>query len=203
MPVTVNDDKVWFDEPRKLEEICAAVSTANERGSNVLLLSHFESTVAGVTARLREKGIHHERYSSSELCSSAGGKIWVGLARVFQVGYQATAPAQGETLEIIVTEHHPLHSRDQEIVDAAAKLSCSAEVTFYFSLDDAVMKYFGAESIKSLFEVLGIDKNESISHHLINTAIRNAQEKIERKVGKDLPAHSAADWFNYNLREQK
>ena len=141
--------------------------------------------------------------TSSELCSSAGGNVWVVLARVFQVGYQGTAPAQGATIEIIVSEHHPLHSRDQEIVDAAAKLSCNAQVTFYFSLDDAVMKYFGAESIKSLFEVLGVDKNESISHHLINTAIRNAQEKIESKVGKDLPAQSPADWFNYNLREQK
>jgi len=203
MPVTIKDDKVWFDESRKLEEICAAVSTASGRGSNVLLLSHFESMVAGVTAKLREKGINHERYSSSDLCSSATGKVWVGLARVFQVGHQTTAPVPGQTIEIIVAEHHPLHSRDREIVDAAAKLSCNAQLTFYFSLDDVVMKYFGAEPIKSLFEVLGVDKNEAISHHLINTAIRNAQEKIESKVGKDLPAHSPADWFHYNLREQK
>jgi len=203
MPVTVNDDMVWFDERRKLEEICAAVSIAKGRNSKVLLLSHFESTVADVEARLRERDIHHERYSSAALCSSGTGQVWVGLARIFQVGYQTTSPTQDESIEIIVTEHHPLHSRDQEIVDAAAKLSCNAQVTFYFSLDDAVMKYFGAESIKSLFEVLGVDKNESISHHLINSAIRNAQEKIESKVGKDLPAHSAADWFRYNLREQE
>ena len=96
-----------------------------------------------------------------------------------------------------------MRSRDKSVVDAAANLSCNAQLCFYFSLDDPVMKHFGAETIKALFERLGIDKNECISHHLINAAIRTAQEKIETQVGKDVATYSAEDWFKYNLRGKK
>jgi preprotein translocase subunit SecA len=78
-------------------------------------------------------------------------------------------------------------------------MACKTTLRFYFSLDDPLMKYFGAEHIKALFERLGIDKRESVEHHLINTAIRSAQEKIESKVGRDVPTVSAEDWFKYNL----
>jgi preprotein translocase subunit SecA len=106
------------------------------------------------------------------------------------------ARLSAEALEIMVAERHPMQSRDQEIVNAAANMACKSSLRFYFSLDDPLMKHFGAETIKALFERLGIDKNESVEHHLINTAIRTAQEKIESKVGKDVPTVSAEDWFN-------
>ena len=96
-----------------------------------------------------------------------------------------------------------MHSRDQELVQAAGKLPCKPSLTFHFSLDDPLLKFFGNEKIKALMVRLGMDKSESISHQLINNAIRSAQEKIEKKVGKDVPTHSAADWFKYNLREKE
>jgi len=205
MPVTLNDDRVWFDENRKVEQICDQVSTARENGHSVLLLSHFESTLARLAPLLGEKGISLERFSSlnpAELCG-ASGRVWFGLARNFQVTYETSLPTEGAALEIVVAEHHPMQSRDQEIVEAAAKLACNAELCFHFSLDDPVMKHFGADPIKALFERLGIDKNECITHPFINTAIRNAQEKIESQVGRDLTTQSAEDWFKYNLPEKK
>lgn len=202
-----NDDKVWFDETLKLEQICNEVSAAQANRHNMLVLSHFEATLARLIALLRQKGIQHERFSSfnpSELCMSSPGRVWLGAAQSFRVAHEmrslAEGASDGETaLEIIVSEHHPLQSRDQEIIDAAAKLSCKAQVCFYFSLDDPVMKHFGAGSVQALFERLGIEKSECISHQLINTAIRSAQEKIENKVGKDVPTSSVEDWFKYNL----
>jgi preprotein translocase subunit SecA len=205
MPVTLNEDKVWFDESRKLENLCADVSAAEANGHNVLLLSHFESSITILAAALRGRGIVYERFSSlnpSELCANPPAKVWLGAARVFQVANQ-TSPVEGVALEIMVAEHHPMQSRDQEIVNAAANIACRSKLCFYFSLDDPLMKHFGAETIKALFERLGVDKSDCIEHHLINTAIRSAQEKIESKVGKDVPTHSAEDWFKYNLPAKK
>lgn len=206
MPVTVHEDKVWFDEAQKLEHICADVSIVQAKGSSVLLLSHFESTLASLTSALRQKGITYERFSSLnpvELCRSAPGKVWFAPVRAFHVANETMVTGQGSELVIIVAEHHPMHLRDQEIVHAAGKLSCNPQLSFYFSLDDPVMKHFGTEKIKALFERLGVDKSECISHRLINTAVRTAQEKIEKQVGKDVPTHSAEDWFEYNLPEKK
>jgi len=206
MPVNINADKVWFDEARKLEHICTDISYVQANHRSVLVLSHFESTLARLSSALRQKGIVPKRFSSlnpAELCLSAPGKIWLGSASAFQVASELTSPTVGSALEIIVAEHHPMHSRDKFVVDAAAKLSCHAQLSFYFSLDDPVMKHFGAETVKALFERLGIDKDECISHQLINAAIRTAQEKIETQVGKDVPKHSAEDWFKYNLPGKK
>jgi preprotein translocase subunit SecA len=206
MPATINEDKIWFDEARKLEHICADISDFRSHGRSVLVLSHFESTLTSLDSALREKGITHERFSSlnpAELCMSSPGKVWFASAGAFQVTNEMTPIVHGSKLAIIVAEHHPMHSRDSQIVDAATKLACDAQLCFYFSLDDPVMKHFGNERIKSLFERLGIDKNECISHHLINTAIRTAQGKIEKQVGKDVPTHSAEDWFKYNFRDKE
>lgn len=210
MPVTLKDDRVWFDDAHKLEQIGKDVSVFQAKGYSVLLLSHFEGTLARLGALLSQLGIRHERFSSlnpSELCASSEARVWLGAAAAFRVASQTALPDAGRTgagaLEILVAEHHPLQSRDQEIADAAAKLSCRSELGFYFSLDDPVMDHFGGETVKALFERLGIDKSECISHRFINNAIRNAQEKIESEVGKDVPTYSAADWFKYNLPKKK
>jgi hypothetical protein len=202
MPVILNEDKVWFDESRKLESLCADAAAAGASGHSVLLLSHFESSITLLAAGLREKGIGYERFSSlnpSELCANPRATIWLGSTRAFQVPNQSTTTFDGPVLEIKVAEHHPMQSRDQQIMNAAANMACQTALCFYFSLEDPLMKHFGADPIKALFERLGIDKSECIEHHLINTAIRTAQEKIESKVGRDVPTTSAEDWFKYNL----
>lgn len=206
MPVILNDDKVWFDETLKLEQICAQVAAAQTNDWSVLLLSHFEVTLSRLARFLQGQGIHFERFTSlnpSALCSQSTTRVWLGSTRAFGVTRDLTSPTAAGTLEVIVAEHHPLQSKDQEVVDAAAQLSCNAQLCFYFSLDDPLMRHFGTDSIKALFERLGIEKGECISHHLINTAIRSAQEKIENKVGKGVPTESAEDWFKYNLRDKE
>ena len=200
------DDKVWFDETTKLQQLCNDVADACLNGHGVLLISYFEATLSRLSSLLQEKGISHDRFSAfnpAELCASSPGKVWVGSALSLNVG-QATSPAvAGGTLEIIVAEHHPMQSRDQQLVDSAKRLACDGHLCFHFSLDDPVMRHFGSETIKALYERLGIPKDECISHHLVTRAIRTAQEKIESTVGRDVPTNSAEDWFKYNLPDQK
>jgi len=206
MPVSMVDDKVWFDETTKLQQVCNDVAAARLDGRSVLLLSYFDATLARLSTQLQEKGISHDRFSAfnpAELCASSSGKVWLGSALAFKVA-QATSPVvTGNKLEIIVAEHHPMQSRDQQVVDSAKRLSCEGHLCFHFSLDDPVMKLFGSETIKTLLERLGIPKDECVSHHLVTRAIRTAQEKIESQVGKDVPTHSAEDWFKYNLSGKK
>lgn len=206
MPVIKNDDKVWFDEAIKVDQICNDVFAAQQQGHSVLLLSHFEATLARLAALLIQKGIRHERFSSlnpSELCTGSPGKVWLGSARGLPVSSETRTAIEGAPLEVIVAEHHPMQSRDQVVIDAVAKLACQPQLCFHFSLDDPVLKHFGNASIKALFERLGIEKTECITHHLVTRAIRTAQEKIESKVGRDVPTVSVEDWFKYNLPEKK
>jgi preprotein translocase subunit SecA len=200
--VVHHDDKVWFDEATKLKQICVEVLAQATNGENVLVLSHFEATISRLAASLQQNGQKYERFSSlnpSELCNPGAGKIWLGAASALQKG-SGSARVRARSLKVIVAEHHPIRSRDQLVIDAAAALPCEVELCFHFSLDDPVMQHFGAETVKALFERLGVNKDECISHRLVTTAIRNAQEKIESQVGRDVPTHSAEDWLKYNLR---
>jgi preprotein translocase subunit SecA len=204
MPVILDEDKVWFDEQIKLDQLCRDVAALQHEGQSVLVLSHFEATQARIATLFQAKGVRFERFTSlnpSDLCSSATTRVWLGSARGFRFDHQLSSNTSGAALQIIVCEHHPLKSKDQQLVDAAKNLACNGSLCFYFSLDDPLMRRFGSNSIQPLFERLGIDKSECISHRLINTAIGTAQEKIEAEVGKDVPTYSVEDWFKYNLKK--
>lgn len=204
MALTINDDKVWYDEARKLEQLCLRVSDVCNSGQSLLLLSHFESGLDSIARLLREKGTGHKRspLNIAELDASGQAKVWLSHARTFHTENKMTSATAKVSLEIIVAEHHPMQTRDQEVINTAASLECDATLTFYFSLDDPLMKYFGSDSIKTLFQRLGMEQDECISHPLVTRSIRQAQEKIESKVGKDLAAQSAEDWFKYNLQNK-
>lgn len=205
MPVSLTDDRVWFDCNHKLQEICNQVSNSLAEGSNILLLSHFQSTLSTLEHLLRERGIAYQKFNafdSNRLCSVVSRTAWVGFVRTFQSpNALSSQTATAGRLQIVIAEHHPRQSRDQAVIDAAAKLGCVSEVCFYFSLDDALLKYFNGLSIQKLLKRLGIDESECISHPLVTSAIRGAQEKIEELVPKDLQAESIEDWFKYNLRD--
>jgi preprotein translocase subunit SecA len=210
MPAAMLDDKVWWNLERKLAGICEAIVAIRSAGRNVLLLAHFEGTLAGLETALRTRRIEHQRFAtsiSSMLCrvnSDGSGKIWAGRADAFLPSNTLGAKdphrrdTSPELLEIIVADHHPLRSKDEPLVKTAASLACQSQITFHISLDDPLLVHFGVTSIQHLFKQLGMDEETSLSNSLITAAIRRAQAKIESGTPKDLPAHSIADWFKYN-----
>jgi len=207
------DDKVWWNVERKLEGICAEIAATIAAGGNVLVLAHFEGGLAIVETALRTRPIEFREFSlfdSSKLCSThtdGAGKVWAGLARAFQPpktrGPDKSAAARsGIPLKIVVAERHPLRSRDEQLIQAAATVACQTQLTFHISLDDSLLANFGARSIQQLFKQLGVAEETCLSNSMITTAIRRAQEKIESRVANDLPAASIEDWFKYNLPEK-
>ena len=202
MPLTHSDDKVWFDTSIKFRHLCDDVARAKHRSSNVLILSHFDTTVLRMERLLNENQIRHEQFAlfdSSLLASATPGNVWLGNARALQLPNALVRPTAVTPLEILVTEHHPLSSRDREVIDAAAKLPCDTDICFYFSLDDPLMRHFGSDNLQALLTRLGMPPDESISHPFVTKAIRRAQEDIERKVPKDFSTQSIEDWFRHNL----
>src|SRR6185369_9947671 len=50
---------------------------------------------------------------------------------------------------------------------------------FFLSLEDDLLRIFGAERIQKIMERLGMEEGEPIEHRWINSAIENAQKKVE------------------------
>lgn len=96
--------------------------------------------------------------------------------------------------KIIFGEHYPLSSKETELYE---KLQL-AEAIVYSSLTEPIFKKFGGEFIIELMHKLGMNENEMVAHKLISKSIRNAQEKMEKKITIEQPASSAEDWFLRN-----
>jgi preprotein translocase subunit SecA len=102
-------------------------------------------------------------------------------------------------LQILVAEHHPLRSRDEQVLQAAEAMAGEGELTFHISLDDPLLTNFGVRSLQDFGRRLGIDEDSFLSNPMITRSIRQAQDKTEKKVPRDLPAVSIEDWFQHNL----
>ncbi len=80
---------------------------------------------------------------------------------------------------IIGTERHESRRIDNQLRGRSGRQGDPGSSIFYISLQDELMRIFGAESIDSMLKKLGLKENESIDHPWINKAIERAQEKVE------------------------
>ena len=96
--------------------------------------------------------------------------------------------------EVIFAEHYPLSKKEQELFETLQLTS----VVIYSALDEPLFINFGGESIIRVMQKLGILENESVEHTMISKSIRNAQQKLEKKISFEQAAHSAEDWFTKN-----
>jgi preprotein translocase subunit SecA len=82
-------------------------------------------------------------------------------------------------LHIVGTERHESRRIDNQLRGRAGRQGDPGSSRFYLSLEDDLMRIFGAERITGLMERLGMEEEVPIEHGLINRAIENAQKKVE------------------------
>ena len=82
-------------------------------------------------------------------------------------------------LFIIGTERHESRRIDNQLRGRAGRQGDPGSSIFYISLQDELMRIFGADSIDGMLEKLGLKENESIDHPWINKAMERAQQKVE------------------------
>ncbi|MEO6612224.1 MAG: hypothetical protein ABIT05_05770 [Chitinophagaceae bacterium] len=96
---------------------------------------------------------------------------------------------------VVFAEHYPVRSKEEDLY---RKLNLTA-VTVYSSLEDPLFKRFGSDKIIQLMRQLGMNEEEVIEHKMITKSIRDAQEKIEKKLLVEQTARSQESWLEINL----
>ena len=82
-------------------------------------------------------------------------------------------------LYIIGTERHESRRIDNQLRGRSGRQGDPGSSIFYISLQDELMRIFGADSIDGMLKKAWIKENQSIDHPWINKAILRAQEKVE------------------------
>lgn len=98
---------------------------------------------------------------------------------------------------VFLLEHHPLASRETKVMQHWKP----AALTAFVSLEEPLLKLFGGDNLIALVQKMGLAENESLEHSLISRSIRNAQEKLDKKVTHELLVDSVEDWFKVNVEK--
>ena len=80
---------------------------------------------------------------------------------------------------IVGTERHESRRIDNQLRGRSGRQGDPGSSIFYISLEDELMRIFGASSIDGMLKKLGLKENESIDHPWINKAMERAQQKVE------------------------
>ncbi|HMD04707.1 MAG TPA: preprotein translocase subunit SecA, partial [Candidatus Binatus sp.] len=82
-------------------------------------------------------------------------------------------------LHILGTERHESRRIDNQLRGRSGRQGDPGSSRFYMSLEDDLLRIFGADRLKGLMSKIGMEDNEPIEHRWISKAIENAQKKVE------------------------
>ncbi len=82
-------------------------------------------------------------------------------------------------LHILGTERHESRRIDNQLRGRSGRQGDPGSSRFYMSLEDDLLRIFGADRLKGLMGRIGMEDNEPIEHRWISKAIENAQKKVE------------------------
>jgi len=82
-------------------------------------------------------------------------------------------------LHILGTERHESRRIDNQLRGRSGRQGDMGSSRFYLSLEDDLLRIFGAERISSIMDRVGMEENQPIEHKIISKAIENAQKRVE------------------------
>ena len=82
-------------------------------------------------------------------------------------------------LHIMGTERHESRRIDNQLRGRAGRQGDPGASRFFLSLEDDLMRIFGADRMQGIMNRLGMEEGVPIEHGLVSRAIENAQKKVE------------------------
>src|SRR5579872_1041707 len=82
-------------------------------------------------------------------------------------------------LHILGTERHESRRIDNQLRGRSGRQGDPGSSRFYISLEDDLLRIFGADRLKGLMGKMGMEDGVPIEHRWISRAIENAQKKVE------------------------
>ncbi len=84
-------------------------------------------------------------------------------------------------LHVLGTERHESRRIDNQLRGRSGRQGDPGSSQFVVSLEDDLMRLFGADNIASLMERFGFEEDIPIDHPLVSRAIEQAQKKVESR----------------------
>jgi preprotein translocase subunit SecA len=186
---TDNNDLIYKTEKEKIKAVIEEVKALNKVKRPVLIgtISIEKSELLGTY--LTRAGVKHHVLNAknhereAEIIAQAGQPGMVTIST--NMAGRGTDIKLGEKvadwggLHILGTERHESRRIDNQLRGRSGRQGDDGSSRFYLSLEDDLLRIFGAEKISSIMDRIGIEENQPIEHKYISRAIENAQKRVE------------------------
>ncbi|OAS14489.1 preprotein translocase subunit SecA [Paenibacillus oryzisoli] len=182
-------DVVYKSENGKFRAVVEQILERHKLNQPVLVGTVSIENSERLSDMLKKKGVQHKvlnaKYHAeeAEIVSRAGqpGSVTIatnmaGRGTDIMLG-QGVHDAGG--LHIIGTERHESRRIDNQLRGRAGRQGDPGSSQFYLSLEDELMKRFGAENIMAMMDRLGMEEDQPIESKLISRAVESAQKRVE------------------------
>ncbi|MCZ8523600.1 MULTISPECIES: preprotein translocase subunit SecA [Paenibacillus] len=182
-------DVVYKSVPSKFRAVVNEIVEKHKKKQPVLVGTVSIENSEVLSEMLKKKGVPHKvlnaKYHAeeAEIVSRAGQMGAVTIAT--NMAGRGTDIVLGEGvpelggLHIIGTERHESRRIDNQLRGRAGRQGDPGSSQFYLSLEDELMRRFGAENIMGMMDRLGFEEDQPIESKLISKAIESAQKRVE------------------------
>ncbi|MDR2681547.1 MAG: preprotein translocase subunit SecA [Holosporaceae bacterium] len=84
-------------------------------------------------------------------------------------------------LYVVGTERHESRRIDNQLRGRSGRQGDPGASKFFLSLEDDLMRIFGAERLDAMLQKIGIEEGEAIIHPWVNKALEKAQKRVEAR----------------------
>ncbi len=184
-----HDDLIYRTQEEKFGAVVEDIVKRYEKGQPVLVGTTSIEKSEYLSKLLKKRGIPHEVLNAkhhekeAQIIAKAGQKGAVTIAT--NMAGRGTdiklGPGVAELggLYVIGTEHHEARRIDNQLRGRSGRQGDPGESRFYVSLEDDLLRIFGAEQIGKVMNILKIQPGEPIYHPLLTKIIEQVQKKVE------------------------
>ena len=183
------DDIIYKTKKAKYAAVIDRVVEITKAGRPVLVGTTDVETSELLDRMMRLRGIHanvlnaKEHAREAEIVAQAGqsGKVTIATnmaGRGTDIKLSEEVRKAGG-LAIIGTERHDSRRVDRQLRGRAGRQGDPGSSTFYISLEDKLMRIFGAERIAKIVDALGMKDDEALVAKSLSKAVEKAQTKVE------------------------
>lgn len=182
-------DLIFKTKKAKYKAVVKDVVERHKKGQPVLVGTTSITQSEELSDMLLKSGVphnvlnakHHEK--EAEIVANAGQRGMVTIAT--NMAGRGTDISLGDGvaelggLHILGTERHESRRIDNQLRGRSGRQGDPGSSQFFLSLEDDLMRIFGADNISGMMDKLGMEEDEPIEHSLITKSIERAQKKVE------------------------
>ncbi|MBC2722300.1 MAG: preprotein translocase subunit SecA [Desulfosporosinus sp.] len=184
-------DVIYRTEEGKFLAVVESVIERHTKGQPLLVGTVSVEKSEHLSSMLERRGVPHQVLNAkfhekeAQIVAQAGQQSMVTIAT--NMAGRGTDIILGEGvaalggLHIIGTERHESRRIDNQLRGRAGRQGDPGSTQFFISLEDDLMRLFGADNIMGIMDKLGMDDSIPITSKMISRSIETAQRRVENR----------------------